>query len=85
MVRDTEAPNVRMNVHAKTISPLSGLGKVNHGRILYGRGTRHIDVRRCAVGSAAFYYGLRFDISKEFEDLDDDYFLENSNWFEIKG
>ena len=77
-----------MHVQAKPISPLPIslpiLGKVNHGRILYGRGTRHIDVRRCAVGSAAFYYGLRFDISKEFEHLDDDYFLENSNWFEIK-
>ena len=36
------------------------LGKTNHGRVLYGRATRHRDVKLCCVGALSFYLTYRF-------------------------
>jgi hypothetical protein len=58
-------------------------GKTNHGRVLYGRVTRHTDVRLCVNGALAFYLQYRFYVTREMESLLDDW-LDNSKWFDIK-
>jgi hypothetical protein len=59
-------------------------GKTNHGQKLYGRTMRHKQVELCGVGGLAFYLGMRFWMTKEFEDFNYHDFLNNSKWFDIK-
>jgi len=59
-------------------------GKTNHGQTLYGRATRHKDVRLCSVGALAFYLMYRFSVTREFEDFSLEDWMENSHWFDIK-
>jgi hypothetical protein len=59
-------------------------GKTNHGRVLYGRVTRHTDVRLCCIGALAFYLENRFHMTGEMELLSLEEWLDNSKWFEIK-
>ena len=59
-------------------------GKTNKGRILYGRDTRHKDVRLCAIGACAFYLMTRFEATHELEDLTVEDWLDNGKWFDIK-
>jgi hypothetical protein len=40
------------------------IGKTNHGQKLYGRATRHRDVRLCAAGGVAFYLQYCISISQ---------------------
>ena len=56
-------------------------GKTNKGKTVYGRSIRHRRAHRCAMGALALYLMLRFDLSKELEEMD---FTENSKWFDIK-
>lgn len=59
-------------------------GKTNHGRVLYGRVTRHTDVRLCVIGALAFYLQYRFYMTREMESLTLEDWLDNSKWFDIK-
>ena len=59
-------------------------GKTNHGQTLYGRATRHKDVRLCCVGGLAFYLMYRFAVTRESESFTLEDWLENSKWFDIK-
>jgi len=59
-------------------------GKTNHGRLMYGRATRHRDVRLCCLGALAFYLMYRFDCTGEFKDMTINDWLDNSKWFDIK-
>ena len=59
-------------------------GKTNHGRVLYGRATRHKDVRLCPIGGLGLYYFYRFETTGEFRDLTVEDWLDNSKWFDIK-
>jgi hypothetical protein len=63
---------------------LSTKGKTNHGQTLYGRATRHKDVRLCCVGALAFYLMYRFSVTREFEEFTLEDWLDNSKWFSIK-
>lgn len=38
-------------------------GKTNHGRKLYGRATRHMDVGKCCLGALAFYLIYQFFVT----------------------
>ena len=59
-------------------------GKTNHGNMLYGRATRHRDVRLCSVGALVFYLGYRFDITEEFKNFTVDDWCNNKKWFDVK-
>ena len=59
-------------------------GKTNHGRVLYGRATRHKDVKLCAVGAFSFYLQHRFHLTDEFSDFTVDDWCDNSKWFDVK-
>jgi hypothetical protein len=59
-------------------------GKTNHGQTLYGRATRHKDVRLCSVGGLAFYLMYRFSVTREFEEFTLEDWMDNSRWFDIK-
>ena len=58
-------------------------GKTNHGRKIYGRATRHKDVRHCAIGALALYLSYRFYITDEFSDPNFPWH-DNSSWFDVK-
>ena len=45
---------------------------------------RHKDVKLCAVGALSFYLAFRFDMTKEFDEMDLDDWLSNETWFDIK-
>jgi hypothetical protein len=45
------------------------MGKTNHGKTLYGRATRHRDVRLCAVGAISTYLQYRMHCTKEFDNF----------------
>jgi hypothetical protein len=60
------------------------IGKTNHGRTLYGRATRHKDVRLCCVGALSFYLHCRIFLSGELQSLSPEDWLDNRNWFDIK-
>jgi hypothetical protein len=45
---------------------------------------RHKTVERCCVGGLAFYLGVRFHLTREFEDFTVDDWLDNSKWFDVK-
>ena len=59
-------------------------GKTNHGRTLYGRATRHRDVKLCAVAAFSFYLQYRLFITDEFLDFTADDWCDNRKWFDIK-
>jgi hypothetical protein len=59
-------------------------GKTNHGRILYGRATRHLNVLMCCIGALSFYLMYRFAITGEFENMTCEDWLDNSSWFDVK-
>mgnify|MGYP002784412878 CR=1 FL=1 len=59
------------------------LGKTNHGRKIYGRATRHKDVRYCAIGALSFYLTYRFFITDEFSSPNFPW-TNNSSWFDVK-
>ena len=59
-------------------------GKTNKGRILYGRATRHRDVRLCAVGAMTMYLQCRFLATHEFKDFTTEDWCDNSKWFDTK-
>jgi hypothetical protein len=59
-------------------------GKTKHGQTLYGRATRHRDVRLCAVGAIVFYLQFRSYCTKEFSNHTVDDWITNSTWFDIK-
>ena len=59
-------------------------GKTNHGRVLYGRATRHRDVRLCCVGALSFYLMHRFFLTNEFEHYSAEDWLDNKKWFDVK-
>jgi hypothetical protein len=63
---------------------IAATGKTNDTRTIFGRATRHKDVRLCPIGALAFYLALRFDITKEFSNKLPDFFLRNENWFDIR-
>jgi hypothetical protein len=65
-------------------SRITTKGKTNHGQTLYGRATRHKDVRLCCVGGLAFYLMYRFSVTREFEDFTLEDWMDNSKWFDIK-
>jgi hypothetical protein len=60
------------------------MGKTNHGKTLYGRATRHRDVRLCAVGAISTYLQYRMHCTKEFDNFTADDWLDNKKWFDIK-
>jgi hypothetical protein len=61
------------------------IGKTNHGTTkLYGRAIRAKDVRACGMGAYAFYLVVRFYMTEEYKTIPDDYFCENSTWFDTK-
>jgi hypothetical protein len=64
--------------------PTTHTGKTNHGRTLYGRATRHLDVNLCCIGALSFYLMYRFAITGEFEDMTGENWLDNSSWFDVK-
>lgn len=59
------------------------IGKTNHGRMIYGRATRHKNVHLCPLGALSMYLMLRFQITKEFSDPTFNW-IDNSAWFDIK-
>ena len=59
-------------------------GKTNHGRTLYGRATRHKDVRLCCIGALSMYLQYRFHCTGEFRTMPVEDWLDNSKWFDIK-
>lgn len=59
-------------------------GKTNKGRVLYGRATRHRDVRLCCIAGLSFYLMMRFFLTSEFTDFTVDDWLDNSKWFDVK-
>ena len=59
-------------------------GKTNHGRILYGRATRHRDVRLCCVGALSCYLQYRFHVTEEFADFTVEDWCDNQKWFDVK-
>ena len=65
-------------------SSLYTTGKTNDTRTIFGRATRHKDVTLCPIGALSFYLALRFFLTKEFLDIDSDFFLKNENWFNIR-
>jgi Centromere DNA-binding protein complex CBF3 subunit, domain 2/Transcriptional activator of glycolytic enzymes len=60
------------------------VGKTTHGKVQYGRATRHKNVVLCAVGAMAFYLTFRFYCTKEFADFTVDDWLDNTKWFDVK-
>ena len=66
-----------------TLTILLPAGKTNHGRKIYGRATRHKDVRCCPIGALAIYLMFRFFITGEFSDCNFPW-RDNSSWFDIK-
>lgn len=58
-------------------------GKTNRGRKIYGRATRHKDVRLCAIGALAIYLMYRFFVTGEFSDPSFEW-TDNSKWFDVK-
>ena len=59
-------------------------GKTNHGRLLYGRATRHRNVELCCIGALSFYLMYRFFVTNEFSDFTAADWLDNSKWFDVK-
>ena len=59
-------------------------GKTNHGRKLYGRATRHKDVRLCCVGALGFYLAYRFHCTGEMRNMSAEEWIDNRAWFDIK-
>lgn len=57
-------------------------GKTNDGIKLYGRLTRHKDVRLCGAGALALYLLYRFEVTGEMDEPPD--FTKNESWFDIK-
>jgi hypothetical protein len=60
------------------------IGKTNHGRTLYGRATRHKDVRLCCIGAFSFYIQFRIFLTGELQSLQPEDWLNNRKWFDIK-
>ena len=60
------------------------MGKTNKGRTLYGRATRHKDVRLCCIGGLAFYAQYRFDCTGEFSDFTVNDWCSREKWFDVK-
>jgi Centromere DNA-binding protein complex CBF3 subunit, domain 2 len=60
------------------------IGKTNHGRVLYGRATRHRDVNLCCIGAISFYLMYRFYVTKEFQDFTLEDWFDNEKWFDVK-
>jgi len=78
-------PNRDMDIHQPYIMVNQcATGKTNKGRVLYGRATRHKDVRLCCIGALSMYLMLRFNYTKEFEDMAIDDWFDNKKWFDIK-
>ena len=59
-------------------------GKTNHGRVLYGRATRHKHVKLCPIAAFAFYLQYRFHVTDEFLDFTIEDWCDNKKWFDIK-
>ena len=59
-------------------------GKTNHGRVLYGRATRHKDVNLCPIAAFSFYLQYRFHVTGEFEDFTVEDWCDNKKWFDVK-
>ena len=60
-------------------------GKTNQkGQILYGRSIRHRDVSVCPFGGMAFYLGLRFATTSEFEGYELEDWKNKPEWFPMK-
>ena len=60
------------------------MGKTNKGRTLYGRATRHKDVRLCCIGGLSFYAQYRFDCTGEFSDFSVNDWCSREKWFDVK-
>jgi hypothetical protein len=60
------------------------IGKNNHDRTLYGRATRHKDVRLCCVGALSFYLQYRIFLTGELQSFSPEDWLDNRNWVDIK-
>jgi Centromere DNA-binding protein complex CBF3 subunit, domain 2 len=59
-------------------------GKTNHGQKLYGRATRHRNVKLCAAGGVAFYMMYRIYCTREFHNFTVEDWMDNEKWFSIK-
>ena len=59
-------------------------GKTTHGRMQYGRATRHKEVALCCVGALAFYLTMRFYLTGEFASMTAEDWSDKSTWFDIK-
>ncbi|KAG7347926.1 centromere DNA-binding like protein [Nitzschia inconspicua] len=59
-------------------------GKVNNGRTLFGRATRHKLPQFCPVGALAMYLQCRFHVTREFNNFTIEDWCTNSRWFDIK-
>jgi hypothetical protein len=78
-------PKTEMDVHPVQIMVNQvSQGKTNHGRLLYSRALRHLDVRLCAIGPLSIYMMYCFFDTGEFQNLTVDDWLDNSTWFDIK-
>ena len=60
------------------------IGKTNHGQTLYGRATRHKDVKLCCLGALAFYLSYRFAITHKFASFLHADWCNNAKWFDVK-
>jgi Centromere DNA-binding protein complex CBF3 subunit, domain 2 len=60
------------------------MGKTNHGQKLYGRATRHRNVKLCAAGGVAFYMMYRIYCTREFHHYKAEDWMDNQKWFRIK-
>jgi hypothetical protein len=60
------------------------IGKTNHGRVLFGRATRHKDVRLWCIGAFSFNIQFRVFLTGELQSLLPDDWLDNRKWFDIK-
>jgi hypothetical protein len=80
-----EAPRKDTDIHPMLLMINQiAMGKTNHGRTLYGRATRHRDVRLCCIGALSFYLAYRIDVTNEFKKLTIEDWQDNSKWFDIK-
>lgn len=60
------------------------IGKTTHGMNQWGRATRHIDPRLCAIGGTALHMEMRESQMKEFTKMSKEEWKDNSEWFDIK-
>ena len=73
---DVHAPYVMVNQIVK--------GKTTHGKMQYGRATRHKDVRLCCIGALAFYLMYRFLCTGKFANMSMEEWKDNTSWFDVK-